>query len=391
MNMNRFILINTLVITSFVSAQTIQPPEMWTRIDRVLAWPAPTMIHQGLPLVKPRGVIINDAEDTLWVGDPGSASEPSRIVSFPIVAGTPGTPSIFFSDSSIMVRAKWVHPTQLNGGEVLLVADQGELDLDGHFTGVGAKVLIIPVNPNGSAGTPDVIWEGFPFVCPTGIVRVGDYALITDPCAGDPITHPEDPGVVFPGSVFFAVKFDGTEPPTTIHEGAPFTSMIGACLAVPGTVLVNDTDAGRIDPTGTGSRPGFSPPAGAEKFIFDILDAGSDPPTLGNLRRQPIFEEGPLKFQISGVTPESWMNIKLLDSSVFVDREKNIAPTKKVLFSGSDLTMRGEIEFNVASSTTLSSLIVRVTIENAFSETFEIPKDPEQSTMFVDNKHAGAY
>ena len=38
------------------------------------------------------------------------------------------------------------------------------------------------------------------------------------------------------------------------------------------SLLIPDTDSGRLEPNEEGGRPGFSPPGGAELWLFDILN-----------------------------------------------------------------------------------------------------------------------
>ncbi|MEE8058963.1 MAG: FISUMP domain-containing protein [Pseudomonadales bacterium] len=344
--------------------------------------------------MKPRGIILNEAQDTLWIGDPGSSQDAARIIKVPVTNGEPGQPSIFYMDPSVLIKAKWAFPTTLNMQEVLLVADQGEVDQDGNFTGAGAKILIIPVEPGNTAGIPQVVWSGNPFVCPTGIVRVGDYALITDPCAGPLISRVDDPQeTLFPSSILFALHLNGLQTPFELHQGSPFTSMIGICLYVPGTVLVNDTDAGRLDPTSTGGRAGFAPPAGAEKFIFDFIDENSEPPHLSPPKRQAIYEEGTLQFQFSDfghLAEDTQIFVTIEGGDHFIlDRFNDIAPTRNMIFYLDDLDAQGNLSFNVASSTLLNYISVMIDVDN-FWQKWEIQKDETQSNMFVDNKHAGA-
>jgi hypothetical protein len=118
---------------------------------------------------------------------------------------------------------------------------------------------------------------------------------------------------------------------------------------VPGTVLINDTDAGRIDPTESGGRAGFSPPAGAEKFIFELADPAADPPELVNLTRQPIYEEGPLTLNFSGVSEDSVITIQMLEDSFLLDREELIPPTHLMTFGADELDVDGNLEIYIAS------------------------------------------
>jgi hypothetical protein len=181
-----------------------------------------------------------------------------------------------------------------NGEKLLIVADQGEATSEYTFTGRGAKVLAIPVLDDETAGVPVVLWEGPPFFCPTGVVVIGEFIYVTDPCAGPTQTRA---GVSFPGSVIFALPVAGGHP-QVLASGAPFTSLIGICPLIPGEIIVNDTDSGRLDPTATGGRSGFAPPAGAERWIIRIDDPFR--PALGTPVRTRFTEESPVLLEFAG-------------------------------------------------------------------------------------------
>ena len=218
--------------------------DTWRRVDRELPWPAPRLLWQGEPLVSPRG--LNLFGELLFVTDPGDRAnpdtKPARIVRFRLVQGIPRDPEILFLRPGFLYSAKWSVPTLLDGELNLIVADQGKELPDGTFTGEGAKIFLLPIGPGGEAGEPEVLWEGLPFGCPTGLARVDDFIFISDPCAGPLITRPELPDHPYPSSAIFALRLDGGESPRQIQAGQPFSSLIGVCPAVPGELIFTDTD-----------------------------------------------------------------------------------------------------------------------------------------------------
>lgn len=309
--MSRLLLLAMVIVSSvFTSAATLGRyapvrivEEQWQRVDRVVPnAPKPEVIWSGEPLVHPRGIMLDPVNEVLYVTDPGEPDQhpqgkPARIVTFDVMHGIPASPEIFYSDPEFMISAKWGFPMTIDGRTQVLVADQGESDGGYSFTGKGAKVFTIPVLEDGTAGEPRIIWEGSPFVCPTGIAAIEDLIYITDPCAGPIRTIPERPDQPFPSSAIFGLRLDGTEPPIVLKSGAPFTSLIGICILTPGEIIVNDTDSGPFDPTATGGRPSFAPPGGADRWVLQILD--EEQPALSDPVRTPFLEEGPITLEFS--------------------------------------------------------------------------------------------
>lgn len=292
------------VVLRIDSASSAQPltEERFTRVP-------PTLLWQGEPLVHPRGIMLDPDGNALWVSDPGEperdpVNKPARIVRFPLSNGVIGQPEVFFVRPGFLFGAKWAVPARVGGTKQIIVADQGEATSEYTFTGRGAKVLTIPVLADGSAGTPTVLWEGPPFFCPTGVVLIGEFLYVTDPCAGPTRTRA---GVSFPSSAIFAVPVTGGLP-RLLASGEPFTSLIGICPLVPGEIIVNDTDSGRLDPTATGGRNGFAPPAGAERWILKITDPTT--PTLGPPVRTTFTEETPVRLEFKSSDPEYRLGIE---------------------------------------------------------------------------------
>lgn len=366
--------------------------DVWRRIDRQLGGPIPELLWTGEPLVAPRGIV--QLGDALYVTDPGDRTDPqkaARIVKFPLISGVPGQPAIFYQEPDFLLSAKWSVPAGGHHGGInaLVVADQGEVLPDGTFTGSGAKVFLLPISEDGEAEEPQVLWQGSPLFCPTGVVVIHEIVYVTDPCAGPERTRPERPDDPFVTAALFAIPLAGGTP-SLLWEGAPFTSLIGICDVEVGedhSFIVHDTDSGRIDPTGAGGRAGFAPAAAAELWVFDIIDPSSanvTPP-----ERIPFKEEGPITLRFTGVPDDAEIVVTTLSSNLFPDW------TTQRVFSAADLDDDGTLTFDVASPVELGEVSIRVDIRDILTripflrEFIELFKDPDQTTQFVDNKHRG--
>jgi Ca2+-binding RTX toxin-like protein len=373
------------------------------RDDRLLqGGPTPEVLWTGEPLVAPRG--ITQRHDALYVTDPARprAGQDPRIVRFPLVGDTVGIPTIFFQRRDYLLSAKWSIPVERTdlGLDGFVIADQGEELPDGTFTGRGAKVFFLPVLPNGNAGEPQTFWEGPPFVCPTGIVVVGDFIYVTDPCAGPTRTRQGQP---FPGSAFFIMQL-APGPPTLAWVGAPFASMIGVCagggtLGPSGliTLTVHDTDSGRIDPTETGGRPGFAPPAEAELWVFDIQNTSTA--ELSRPHRIELTERGTVALRFDDIPEDGAIEVitdgAKLENGGTLQRfvAARIAQDGTLRFELNSPTRDKRVRFGVTvvDGDALANAGDRVDVENIAGEARSVvlPKDNTQSTQFVNNKHGG--
>lgn len=380
----------------------------FTAEDRELDWSPPERIWSGPPLIAPRGADLFG--DLLFVTDPGDRRDPdgkpARIVKFRIDQGRPTNPSIFFQRKGFLLSAKWSKPTRLNGRDFLLVADQGRELPDGTFTGEGAKLFLLPILSNGTAGEPKVIWSGPPFACPTAVAHIGTYVYVTDPCAGDLMARPEAPHHVFRGSRLFAVHIDGRTPPRVMLENQPFTSMIGLCPAIPGQLIITDTDSGRLDPTETGGRLQFAPPAGADRWLVDILDV--DTPRLSAPVRENITERGGIVLTLANVPADARIEIFGENHQLLNPLAHSCAPGQLLAFSAAQLLtiqtppsggaspalLSGRVRLTAVVPATLTTLRTRVRVARMSGPgttwLFSIPRDPGRPPIFSDNKHGGA-
>ena len=157
---------------------------LWSRVDR--EWPDAHLaeVWSGPPLRDPRG--ITRLGNALYVTDPGLPTDSPRrprIIKFPLVNGQPGAPVVFFERPGFLLSAKFSSPASgyNGGGDALVVADQGEELPNGTFTGRGAKILLLPILPDGQAGEPQVIREGAPYFCPSGILVVERLIYVSLP------------------------------------------------------------------------------------------------------------------------------------------------------------------------------------------------------------------
>lgn len=382
----------------------------WTAVDRVVPnVPRPTVVWSGDPLVHPRGVMLSPEGDALYVTDPGEPArdpinKPARIVKFQVRNGVPTAPRVFFSRPGFMISAKWGFPITVQGARQVLVADQGEESQDNTYSGRGAKVFTIPLLNDGSAGEPRVLWHGKPFVCPTGIAAVGQTIYVTDPCAGPVRTRPERPDRPFPSSAIFGLRLTGGEAPRLLKSGAPFTSLIGICILTPGEIIVNDTDSGRIDPAGSGGRPGFAPPGMADRWVLKILDKEGF--KLSDPIRTPLLQEGllTLQFPASVVATGSRQNdvirIRADDGARIVpirstpkDAAHVISPRAAVTEVELDAQrlreQAGRVTMNVESDVLneVVKLMIRIPGRREFA--VDVPRAFPGTGPF-DNKHGGA-
>jgi hypothetical protein len=303
--------------------------------------------------------------------------------------------------------AKWSYPITKNGRKMLAIADQGVELPDGTFTGEGAKVFLLPVNPDNTAGEPIVLWEGLPFKTPTALIPIGDHLVVTDPGAGPFITRPERPAHPFPSSVIFSLSLEGGQRPVELQSGAPYTSLIGICPAIPGWLIINDTDSGRIDPSETGGRPNqFAPPAAADRWLIKIED--SVKPILSRPIRTPFHEEGPVAISFSNPLEKTAVfSVRIGRNGYIYDRGSQPTtgfkmgkstslsstiqgPTSSMDFTGADLGGETTITLNTGSDVMDDTLDITVDEGDCGYAKEMLPKDPSQPPQFVDNKHGGA-
>jgi hypothetical protein len=365
------------------------------------------LIWQGQPLVHPRGLMLDPDNSVLWISDPGEPEQdpinkPCRIIRVPIENEGLGTPIIFFERPGFLMSAKWAIPVIIQGQKHIIVADQGESTSEYTFTGKGAKVFMLPILINGSAGEPKILWEGSPFACPTGIIAIGSYLYITDPCAGPRVQDPSNIGYSFPTSSVFALQINGNQHPITLLSGPPFTSLIGICPLIPGELIFNDTDSGR--PDGQGGRVGFSPPRSADRWIVKILD--SVRPALSAPERTVFTEQGDIKLSFNGV-PEA-INLGLLEPNAMIG-VRGIKGTRLVSANGpvdsisipvNTLSGASNSSIRIANLTVASNVMnddisvevripkIRCLLPRAFM--LDLSKDPNRGNLLADNKHGGA-
>jgi hypothetical protein len=381
----------------------------WFRVDRVVPGaPLPKVLWKGEPLVHPRGIMLDEEKNLLYITDPGEpyrdpVNKPARIVTFSVNGGQLGTPKVFFSKPGFMIGAKWGALATINGQKQILVADQGKSLDDYRFTGEDAKVFTIPILEDGTAGTPKILWAGKPFVCPTGIAYVPDFIYITDPCSGPRRTRPEMPSVSFPSSSIFALDPRGKAAPITLKSGAPFTSLIGICILTPGEIIVNDTDSGRLEPKGTGGRPGFAPPAGADRWILKILDPRK--PELSSPVRTRFTEEGPLTLEIS---PSIETRLAKVGGSIRISTrgitriaplaprdsrgqlQSTIPDSRSLVLNARSVRESSRIALNVASDMTENTVTLDISGSGFKPFSVSVPKSATQNLRLLDNKHGGA-
>ncbi len=418
--MKWFHIIWLAIIGAQVSAQPTIPAgtsditvleKEWRRVDRFVPnAPPPKRIWKGEPLVHPRGIMLESETNILYVTDPGEPvkdpiNKPARIVSFRIKNGIPSSPSIFFSKPGFMISAKWGFPATIKGQKQILVADQGEGSGEYLFSGRGAKVFSVPILADGAAGTPVVLWEGKPFVCPTGIALVGEVIYITDPCAGPPRARQDKPDITFPSSAIFALPASGGAEPVVLKSGAPFTSLIGICILTPGEIIVNDTDSGRLDPTSSGGRPGFAPPAGADRWVMRILDEKG--PVLSSPKRTPFIEEGSLTLVFSksfiarSKSQKEPIRLATRGQSRILPlrktyRGKLLRVSPKTPISEAYLDIRklqqvgGKVKLNVGSDVTEDTVTIDIDVPGDMEHVVIVEKSKSQPLLLKDNKHGGA-
>lgn len=378
------------------------------RYHQIPVMTKPEVLWQGPPLVHPRGLMTDPDNSTVWVSDPGDSrsavTQPSRIIRFPIINNRPSTPEIFFERKGYLISAKWAVPIELNGKKLLVIADQGEERADGSYTGKGAKVFTIPVLPDHTAGEPTLLWEGLPFVCPTGVVLVDGFLYITDPCAGPWKVDPENPSYSFPTSSIFAMATEGNKKPVELLSGSPFVSLIGICPLVPGELIFNDTDSGKRFGK-TLARAGFGPQATADRWIVKILDPRK--PTLSVPQRTPFTEQGDLRVNFGGID-EALLSgmLKLTDRiMIYASNGTRIitadGPVDSLAIVVSSLnvldTKTRSIDLVVASDVMADDISLDVDIPGlptldtqplAFNSS--LAKDENRGRVLMDNKHGGA-
>ncbi|MRT11168.1 hypothetical protein GJV07_02545 [Enterobacteriaceae bacterium RIT711] len=183
-------------------------------------------LFSGYPLIQTKGIV--KGRGYLYIADVGKDSkhnEAAKIWKFNPV----NRELKLFYTGGLLTESKWLYYLKSDSGDdQLIVSDYGEEPSPRTpGTGIGAKVFSIPVDKNGDALSPRLIWEGKPLTSPEGIAVIGDSVILSDWAAGPLTTIPDRPGSFRRGMVF-QIPLSGGEPKPLFLEHI-WVTLIGAC------------------------------------------------------------------------------------------------------------------------------------------------------------------
>lgn len=281
----------------------------------------PVPLHIGPPLIQTKALI--KVREYLYIADTGKDSENSEPAKIWRLHPETGELTVFFT-GDLLVNAKWIthSPATDKHPEEIIVSDYGvESSPREPGTGEGAKVFAIPINEDGSAGTPRVLHSGPPFRSPEGIVVVGNTVVVADWAAGDPVQLESDPSISYPNGTLFSLPLSGGEPVrhfsdqqwvvligvyTYAHEGKQYLGLI-------------DLDRGRPDD----SELAYLPQSGTPGY-FRAEITGKDPITFGELERINLMEDSLITLAPESVDQGAILLVRPQESTQIVGHESEI-------------------------------------------------------------------
>ena len=219
-------------------------------------------------------------------GKDGKRNESGKVWRFDPKTGA----LVKFYESRSLITPKWLfyYTGETPHDDRLVVADLGEEPVPRNpGSGVGAKVISIPILDDGTAGTVKILHEGPPFRSPEGVTVIGKTVIVSDWAAGAETTRAEAPHDPYLQGQVFALPLEGGAP-KVLFPDHKWVTIIGACQFRDnqGRLFLRliDIDGGRlqtVDPT--------FPRSGLVKyFISEVISA--EPLVLASLQEQVLFE-----------------------------------------------------------------------------------------------------
>ncbi|CAN7475840.1 hypothetical protein [Mesorhizobium caraganae] len=293
---------------------------------------------------------------------------------------------IKFFESDLLITPKWLFYFQgaTATDDRVIVSDYGEEPVPrSPGTGVGAKVISIPVNSDGTAGSPATLFEGEPFRSPEGVTVIGKTVILSDWAAGKETSRPEVPADKYLAGQVFTFPLEGGAP-TVLYADRKWVTLIGACQFRDreGNLYLRliDIDGGRIDT----EFPTF-PRSGLVRY-WAARVVSEEPLELGALEEINLTEDVPITIPLDGINSEATGVILTAEGKTRFDDDQG---TKQ--FKVGD----GPLQFVARSPIDEEDMSFDISILKSDGQaiekkTFLVKKALAGSVVPFDNKHAGS-
>ncbi|MGO7182493.1 hypothetical protein ACCT14_20520 [Rhizobium brockwellii] len=288
-----------------------------------------------------------------------------------------------FYESDNLLTPKWIfyYTGATPSEDQLIVADLGDEPIPRNpGTGVGAKVISIPIREDGTAGPAKILHEGKPFRSPEGVTVIGKTVILSDWAAGSETTRPEVPDDPYLQGLVFALPLEGG-PPRVLFSNQKWVTLIGACQFrdIHGDLFLRliDIDGGRLET----EEPTF-PRSGLVKYLIAKV-MSEEPLVLGELKEQKLYEDVPIVLPAGVLEAASGFKIRLKNGVLFLD-----GSTEKTFGSGTS-------RFTVRSPNTDDEVAFRASLLDSSGKEIKthevsVPKLQEGGAVPLNNKHAGS-
>ena len=350
------------------------------RVDAEIgAKPEPLVF--GYPLIQTKGIV--KAERSLFIADTGkdrNHTEQAKIWRYDLDLEEL---SLFYS-GPLLVNSKWIYYKSKTDTEpaYLIVSDYGEENAPRTpGTGRGAKVFKIEIVNGVEAGKVTVLHEGPPFRSPEGVTVIGDDVIVADWAAGPLVSARE---AEFNRGQLFKLPLSGGAP-EVLFEDHDWVTLIGVCnYSIDGKLYLRliDLDSGRH-----GTAYSYLAQSGTPEYFFaEVLNVS--PLKLGPLERIRLTESGPIALDLKGVMKSDRVRLVLSGDAFFdnglqsrtITREEIPADGVYTVFVDSDMSAETvDMDVLAYKQTTVIS-----------KRHISIPKNNNQTSTILDNKHAGA-
>lgn len=345
----------------------------------------PKVVASG-DMIKTKGIYFG--RGALFIADTGknaNHNEPGKVWRFDLKTKEL---SLFYS-SPDLITPKWLfyYHGATPAEDKVIVSDYGQETAPRQpGTGVGAKVISIPVNVDGTAGNPAVLHAGPPFQSPEGVTVIGKTVILADWAAGAETARPEVPDDRYRAGLLFAFPLEGGEPRVLFPE-KKWVTLIGACQYSDkdGNLYLRmiDIDGGRIDT----AFPTFPRSGVASYWTAKVLS--EDPLVLGPIQRMAMTEDVPLHITLPPFNPAKQKVIARLTGTDVFDGDTD----QKVLSAGSKPgdSKLALVHSSMDEPSIKLDIIVSDVDDHVVSRATEsFVKAMDRSAIPMDNKHAGA-
>jgi len=350
----------------------------------------PKRIAGGHPMIQTKGIYPgrNNQYYITDTGKDGSHKEPGKVWRFD---ANDKSVTLFY-ESDRLINPKWLfyYTGSSPDEDRVIVSDYGEEPVPRQpGTGVGAKVMSIPVLADGKAGDPKILHEGAPLRSPEGVTVIGKTVILADWAAGDLVKREGKPDAEYLSGVVFSLPLEGGTPVPLFPE-KKWVTLIGACqfFDEKGDLYLRliDIDGGRLDT----AFPALPQSGVAAFWTAKVLS--QEPLSLAEPQKVTFTEDFLLKVAFADLNLDSQsttLTVQLAGAARFEDG------TDSQTLSTEYLRAAGGLSLVVKSPLDDVRIDVKLvqrdrTGAELRSGDHVIEKDLARSVVPFDNKHGGA-